>query len=348
MRAAVLKALGTPLSVEHVPDPVLGTGEVIVEVLAAPVLPYADQVFSGARQYLLELPVVPGCGAIGRVLETGPDATRLKRGDMVFCDPTIRSRDGGLTPDITLQGWSARGAGGLLLQRYFGAGSFAERLKVPTENAIPIGIVDERSAGAWCALVTLLVPYGGLLAMDLKAGETLLVSGATGNFGSAAVAVALAMGAGRVVTPGRNTAMLEELVRRFGDRVRPVAMQAAAGGPIDAVLDLMPPDVPASVVRTAIMTVRPYGRVVLMGGVGMLGGDDLALPYPWIMRNLVTIKGQWMYDPAAVAALASLIHAGLLDLSQFAVTTFPLADVNDAVAHAAKHPQGFRLTALRT
>lgn len=151
--------------------------------------------------------------------------------------------------------------------------------------------------------------------------------------------------------------MLEEIVRRFGDRVRPVrltgdaetdhaAMQAAACGPIDAVLDLMPPEVQASVVRNAIMTVRPYGRVVLMGGVGMLGGDDLALPYPWIMRNLVTIKGQWMCDPAAVSGLASLIHAGLLDLGQFEVTTFPLADVNDAVAHAAKHPQGFKLTTL--
>ncbi|MER8162897.1 hypothetical protein ABTY51_49300, partial [Streptomyces sp. NPDC094472] len=49
-------------------------------------------------------------------------------------------------------------------------------------------------------------PYGGLLAGGLAAGETLLVSGATGNLGSSAVAVALAMGAGRVVAPGRNQA----------------------------------------------------------------------------------------------------------------------------------------------
>ena len=32
-----------------------------------------------------------------------------------------------------------------------------------------------------------------------------------------------------------------------------------------------------------------------MGGVGMLGGDDLALPYPWPMRNPVTIRCQGMY-----------------------------------------------------
>ena len=199
MKAALLKAFGTPLSVETLPEPVLGTGEVVVDVVAAPVLPYTHEVFSGARKYLLELPVVPGCGAIGRVRAVGPDATRLVPGDWVFCDPTVRSRDDVLCPDITLQGWSARGEGGLRLQRYFRDGAFAERIRVPTENALRLGVLTEEEAGKWCALCVLLVPYGGWLAGGLQAGETVLVSGATGNFGSAAVAVALAMGAGCVV-----------------------------------------------------------------------------------------------------------------------------------------------------
>ena len=230
-------------------------------------------------------------------------------------------------------------------------------MRVLTENAIPIGAISEAEAPAWCALTTLLVPYGGLLAMGLQAGETLLVSGATGNYGSAAVLLALAMGAGPVVAPGRNAPMLAELARRFGDRVRTVkltgdaeadtaAMRAAADGPIDAVLDLLPPDAPAVAARAAIMAVRPYGRAVLMGGVGMLGGEDLALPYPWLMRNLVTVRGQWMYPPAAVARLAALVSAGLVDLGQFAVTTFPLDRANEAVAHAAANPQGFRMTVI--
>ena len=91
------------------------------------------------------------------MLETGPDATRLRPGDWVLCNPTVRSRDGGLTPDITLQGWSARGPGGLLLQRRFRDGPFAERMRVPTENAIPIGDIRAEDAPAWCALTTLLV-----------------------------------------------------------------------------------------------------------------------------------------------------------------------------------------------
>jgi alcohol dehydrogenase len=57
-------------------------------------------------------------------------------------------------------------------------------------------------------------------------------------------------------------------------------MQQAAPGPIDCVLDLLPLFAGTKPVRAAAMTVRQFGRVVLMGGVGMLEGDDLALPYP--------------------------------------------------------------------
>jgi len=358
MKAAVLNAFGSPLAIEDLPDPVLGTGEVIVDVVAAGVLSYANEVFSGARNYPLQLPVVSGCGAIGRVRATGPDATRLAVGDWVACDATVRSRDGGLTPDITLQGWSSRGEGGLRLQEYFHNGPFAEQMRVPTENAIPIGPIDPADAGRWCALLLLLVPYGGLLAAGLQAGETLLVSGATGNYGSAAVAVGMAMGAGCVVAPGRNEAVLADLARRFGPRVRTVKltgdeaedrarMQAAASGPIDCVLDILPPSAPATAARAAVMAVRPYGRAVLMGGVGMLGGAGLDLPYPWIMRNCVTIHGQWMFPPVANLGMAALIRSGLLDLGQFDVTAFSLDEANEAVAHAAANSRPFNLTVIR-
>ena len=358
MKAATLLAFGSPLSIGAVPHPVPGTGEVVVDVVATSILPYAADVFSGARKYPLELPVVPGCGAVGRVRTAGPDATRLSPGDWVFCDPTVRSRDGGLAPDITLQGWSSRGEGGLRLQKFFHNGPFAERMMVPTENAIPLGAINEADAGRWCAAGVALVPYGGLLAAGLQAGETLLVNGATGNYGSAAVATALAMGAGCVVAPGRNERVLADLVRRFGSRVRPVTlagnedadrarMQAAAPGPIDCVLDILPPSVSATVVRAAVMAVRPYGRAVLMGGVGMLGGDDLSLPYPWIMRNCVSIRGQWMFEPSAVLGITALVRAGLLDLGQFDVTEFALDNANEAVAHAAANAGPFRITVIR-
>jgi threonine dehydrogenase-like Zn-dependent dehydrogenase len=152
--------------------------------------------------------------------------------------------------------------------------------------------------------------------------------------------------------------MLAELSRRFGSRVRPVKlsgdenddrerMKETAPGPIDCVFDILPPSVGAITVRAAAMAVRPYGRVVLMGGVGMLGGGDLALPYPWIMRNCVSIHGVWMYPPEATIRLVGLVRAGLIDLDQFELATFGLDDVNRAVDHAAAHGGAFRMTVLR-
>ncbi|GHH30367.1 alcohol dehydrogenase catalytic domain-containing protein [Lentzea cavernae] len=353
MRAATLTAFGSPLVVDDVPDPEAGGGEVLVEVLATCVPPYAAEVFSGERRYPLEPPVVPGVGGIGRVVSAGPDATRLRAGDLVWCDSTVRARDDALTPDITLQGWSSRGEGGARLARYLHDGTFAELVRVPTENAhrLPAGADPAR----WSALGVHTIPYGGLLAGRLEAGETVLVSGATGNLGSSAVAVALAMGAGHVVTPGRNRAVLDLLADRFGARVSPVELTGdedadrsamAASGPVDLVLDLLPPQAPSSVARAAAMTVREHGRVVLMGGVGMLGGDDLALPYPWIMRNSVTVRGQWMYPRTANTGMIRLVATGALDLAPERITRFALEEVNDAVAHAAAHGGPFDRTVL--
>jgi NADPH:quinone reductase-like Zn-dependent oxidoreductase len=358
MKAAVLKTFGSSLTIEDIAEPVCGTGEIIVDVAASRVLPYSNEVFSGERQYLLDLPVVPGPGAIGRVHAVGPDATHLKPGHWVYCDPTVRSRDNVLMPDITLQGLSARGDGGMKLQKHFRDGAWAERMRVPTENAIAIGPIEAREAASWCAMGTCLVPYGGWVAANLRAGESLLVSGATGNFGSAAVSVALAMGAACVVTPGRNEKILADLVRRFGSRVKPVrltgnedddreAMKRAAPGPIDCVFDIMPPSVSPIVVRAAVMTVRAYGRVVLMGGVGMAGGPGLELPYPWLMRNCISIHGVWMYPPDAASRLIALVRSGLLRLDEYQTTAFDLDHANEAVAHAAANGGPFRLTVIR-
>ena len=358
MKAAVLKSFGSPLVIEDVPEPELGTGEVIVDIAATPVLSYSNEVFSGKRKYALDLPVIPGPGAVGRVRAIGPDATKLSVGEWVFCDPTVRSRDDAIAPDITLQGVSARGEGGMRLQKYFRHGSFAERMRVPTENLKRLGQIREAEATQWCSLGNVLVPYGGFLAAKLQPGETVLVSGATGNFGSAAVAVALAMGAACVIAPGRNDKTLAELERRYGGRVRPVKltgnetedreqMKRAAPGPIDCVFDIMPPSVSTTVVRAAIMTVRPYGRVVLMGGVGMLGGAGLELPYNWIMRECITIHGVWMYPPDAAVRLIALVRAGLLRLDHYETKAFDLDHANEAVAFAAANAGPFNMTVIR-
>jgi alcohol dehydrogenase len=358
MKAAILKTIGSPMKIENLPDLELGTGEVIVDVITAPVISYTNEVISGKRTYSLKLPMAIGCGCVGRVRQTGPDATHLRIGDYVFCDPTVRSRDSILSPDIELQGWTAPTEGAKKLQEYFLHGSFAEQIRVPTENAFLIPEFKQSDASYWCAALSLLVPYGGLLAIDLQAGETLAVSGATGSFGSATVAVALAMGAAKVIALGRNINALESLKTKFGSRVATVALsgdaevdqeaiQHAANGPIDCVLDILPPQADVRTVRTAIMSVRPYGRIVLMGGVGLEGGPDLEIPYRWLMRNGITLKGQWMYSPKAVVQMINLINSGLIDLKHFDVQEFKLDNIMEAVEHAAQNAGPFKLTVVQ-
>jgi len=355
MKAAIFKSIGSPLVVEQVLEPVLGTGEVIVDVVAARVLAYAGEVFSGERKFLLEPPVIPGAGGVGRVRACGPDAASLAAGDWVLCDPMVRSRDNLLAPTIVLQGLTAADENGRGLQAWVRDGTWAEQVRVPTENAIALGAINAADAAAWCALSFCLVPYGGWLASGLQPGETVVAHGATGGFGSAGVAVALAMGAGRVVATGRNRNALDDLVRRFGPRVQPAAMTGdehedrrrivdAAAAPIDRVLDLLPPAATAAQVQAALLAVRPHGSVVLMGGVE----KDLQLPYRWLMRHGVSLRGQWMYRRESVVRLIGLVRAGLLRLEEFETTSFGLDDVNRAVAHAAAHAGPFKSTVLMT
>ena len=353
MKAVIWKSFEAPLVVEEVPEPTLGGGQVLIDVVAARVLAYAGDVFSGKRQYLLTPPVTPGLGGVGRIAALGHDATELAVGDWVIIDPTVRARDNAISPAIVLQGLTAGGTRALGLQKSVPDGSWAERMRVPTENAIPIGSIEPAQAKAWATLGSYLVPFGGFDAAQLKAGEIVVINGATGSFGSAGIAVALALGAACVIVTGRNREVLEHLGRRFGARVRPVVMTVdeesdrarileAAPGPIDCVLDLLPPAASAAQVRAALKTVRPYGRVVLMGGVR----EDLALPYAWLMRECITVRGQWMYLRAAIGRLVALVRAGVLQLDASSITSFGLEQVNEAITHAGAHAAPFEATVI--
>lgn len=98
-------------------------------------------------------------------------------------------------------------------------------------------------------IAALLVPYGGLRDIDLKAGETIIVSPATGAFGGAAVLVALAMGA-KVIAMGRNVDTIDKIKKR-NERVESVPITGDVlkdsealrrFGPVDAFFDVSPPE----------------------------------------------------------------------------------------------------------
>lgn len=351
MRAAVLLERKPQLEVQDIADPVLTPGSAIVKVLAAPILPYLGEVMSGEMPYPLVLPIIPGTSGIGVVEEVGSDASNIKKGDLVFCDSCIRARDEAIGPQTILQGLFCPDG---QLSDVYRHGTLADKVLTPLENIYVI----PKSLGTDAAKLTCinqqLVPYGGLLAGNFGPGQTLLMLGGTGHFGSCAIGVALAMGARRVVVPGRNMQRLAPIIDKFGDRVVAVpltenedeniaAFKNAADGPIDLVLELLGATAPQTLLRAALLSLRSNGTGVIMSG----RNDNLDFPFTPLMTKALTIKGNFMYPRTAVISLLSLMEAGLIDVNWFEVNgKFNLEDIDKGIKHAKETAEAFKLTVV--
>ncbi|OON80165.1 NADP-dependent oxidoreductase [Streptomyces tsukubensis] len=182
MRAARFHEYGgvEGLVVEQAPDPHAGPGEIRVRAAAAGVNPIDWKLRTGAlRQILpLELPVIPGRDAAGVVDEIGEGVRGVSIGDRVF------------------------GLGGV-------TGTTAELVVLSAWARTPVTWSDEQAAGAGLASVTAM---RGLNALGSLAGRTLLIEGAAGGVGSAAVEIAVAQGATVIGTASeRNHEFLTSL-----------------------------------------------------------------------------------------------------------------------------------------
>jgi alcohol dehydrogenase len=284
--------------------------------------------------------------------EVGPDCSNLTKGDLVYCDGTIRSRDEATSPQHILQGlFCPEGS----LSDVFRHGTFAEKALFPQENVTAIPRSLGTDAVKFTCINLLLVPYGGLLAGNFQAGETILILGGTGYFGSCGIVVALAMGARKVIVPTRSTKKMDMLHKLFEDRVVPVLVSgneeedavafknAAGDSPIDYVLDLLDPKAALSILRSSLSVLRPKGTMILMGG----NQSNIELPYYPIMANNITIKGCFMYPRTAVKTLIGMIEAGLLNTDFIKVDrAFSLEEVNHAIKHAKNSSSTFKTTVV--
>lgn len=287
MKALVLTSTSQPLTLESVSVPTPTVGSATVHILATNIISYARDVYNGKRAYPFPQPLIPGSSAIGRIAAVGPDATKLQPGDLVFVDCMVRSRDD--PSDAFLAGVHEGYTPGSrkLMREVYRDWTLAEYCRVPLESLTVFDaakLTNRPSDGGrgysveqLSAVSRLLVPYGGLKDIELQAGQTVIVAPATGPFGSAAVLVALAMGA-RVIAMGRNKDTLRALEDKvlFPERVETVPItgdvQADCSalkqhGPIDAYFDIGPPEAHASThIKSCILALRQGGRVSLMGG----------------------------------------------------------------------------------
>jgi len=174
MRAVLSKAPGGPesLVVEEVMDPTPGPGEVVIEVKAVGVN-YPDAlIIADKYQFKPERPFAPGAEVAGVIDAVGEGVKGVFRGDRVVAVP----------------GW----------------GGMVERLKVKADSLIPIPEgMDYETAAAF--IMTYGTSYYALKdRAQLQPGETLLVLGAAGGVGAAAVELGKAMGARVVAAASTN------------------------------------------------------------------------------------------------------------------------------------------------
>ena len=174
MRAVLSKSPGGPetLVVEDVMDPTPGKGEVVIEVKAVGIN-YPDAlIIEDKYQFKPERPFSPGAEVAGVIDAVGEGVTGVRRGDRVIAVP----------------GW----------------GGLAERLAMKANQIIPIPDgMDFETAAAF--IMTYGTSYYALKdRANLQPGETLLVLGAAGGVGAAAVELGKAIGARVVAAASTN------------------------------------------------------------------------------------------------------------------------------------------------
>jgi NADPH:quinone reductase-like Zn-dependent oxidoreductase len=171
-------------------------------------------------------------------------------GDVVLCNSLLSSSDLTQSPDEILIAWTGTGSDrSLAMQYHWCHGSFAECAQYPVRclTVLPDGARFDRTLLPF--LASLAIADGGLQCGGFAAGQVVVINGATGQLGGAAMLLALARGAARVVATGRNAHRLRTLVESnhrvvthvlSGEREQDAgAIRHLAQGPIDLVVDYL-------------------------------------------------------------------------------------------------------------
>lgn len=256
MKAVLCKTLGPArdLVLEDVASPVPKKNEILLDVQAAGVNFPDTLIIEGKYQFQPPLPFSPGGEAAGVVAAVGERAGTLKVGDRV----------------MALTGW----------------GAFAEQVAVPFYNVMPIPEhMDFATAAAFG------MTYGTSMHAlkqrgQLQAGETLLVLGASGGVGLAAVEIGKAMGA-RVIAAASSAEKLavakaagaDELINYSEASLKEEIKRLTGGQGVDVIYD----PVGGDLFDQAVRGLAWQGRLLV---VGFASGA-----IPQMAANLVLLKG---------------------------------------------------------
>lgn len=344
MKAWKLDYLGGKLAFVDAPIPDARPGSVLIRVETQSLMSYLKPYVEGAlKAYRAPVDFIPGGNAIGVIEAVGSDVWHLKKGQRVVASSHLVARENVVEPGQILIGVTSPGGVGDALQRSWKDGTLAEYALFPAQSVTPIEGFEDDDLSQLTAITRCIVPYGGLVRGRLAAGETVIINGATGAYGAAAVLVALAMGASRIVAAGRNKDMLEQIERAGGSRLAAVvlsgdiandtaALRAAAGGGAHMAFDMVGNAKEPNSTLAVLGALHRGGRIVLMGS----SHAPLPIDYLQVMFNNLEIIGNFMHAQNAYLPLLGLVRSGQLDLRPIRPNVFALSDLKAAMEAAGK------------
>lgn len=301
-------------SAEPLPPPT-GT-QVLVEVEACGVC-YRDLIDRGGRFPFIRLPVTPGHEVAGRVVAVGPDARDFKVGDRVG----TMHRDACLACERCKAGETSLCRGAMWVFGIMADGGYASALLAPESAlfALPESLPAPQAAIQHCTFGT---AYRDLVTLGrLQAGERVLVTGANGGVGSAAVQIAARVGA-------HVTAVVRDA--RHGDALRALGASevlvddgasfhgALGGDKVDLALDT----VGVATFNASLRSLRIGGRLVVVGNIQP---ERASLNLGYLITNGLAIIGG---SGATRADMAKLFALGPFE--SVIERTLPLAQADAA------------------
>src|SRR5580704_9761573 len=214
MKAWQLERLGGELRFADVRVPEPRPGSVLVRIEASSLMSYLKPYVEGKLPFY-DPPPGPftiGTNGVGVIEAVGRDVWHLKPGQRVALSSHFVAPENVEDPAQVLIGLTSSPDAAQVLADW-PDGTLAEYALMPVEVITPAEGLDHIGAAQLAALSRCIIPFGGLLRGRLAAGETLVVTGATGAYGTAAVLLGVAMGAARVIAVGRNAMALEAVAR---------------------------------------------------------------------------------------------------------------------------------------
>ncbi len=265
---------------------------------------HAEQKADGGWNKATPFPLIQGTDCCGRVVAAGPGASQALTGKRVLVRPCMRPNGYGVMDNV----WMASDFDG----------AFAEYVKVPATEVFPVDCAwsDEELATIPCAYGT---SENMLHRASVRAGELVLVTGASGGVGSATVQLAKRRGARVAAVTSRGK--MDQLRGLGADIVldRDSGLLAELGGEsVDAVVD----NVAGAGFPQMLKLLKRGGRLVSSGAIA---GPVVDLDMRDMYLKDITLIGCTAWDEPVFPNLISYIERG--EIRPLVAKVFPLKDI---------------------